>query len=143
MLWEFDNNLYDPFARLRDLQREVNSIFNSYERNAEVFPAVNIYSNSDELIFTAELPGVEPDDIDISVVQGQLTISGEKKNITGSEDDKCHRQERFNGKFSRSFRLPFDVNNEKVTAKYQNGILKITLPRLEETKPKKIKVAVD
>jgi HSP20 family protein len=142
MLWKFNDNLYDPFATLRDLQREVNSIFNSYERSADIFPAVNIHSNSNELILTAELPGVAPEAIDISVVQGQLTLTGEKESKQDSEGDKCHRQERFQGKFSRSFRLPFDVNNEKVTAKYQDGILKITLPRQEETKPKKIKVSI-
>ena len=144
MLWKLNDNLYDPFATLRDLQKEVNSIFNSYERDVNVFPAVNIHSNSNEIILTAELPGVvAPEDIDISVEQGQLTIKGEKKTNKESKDDKCHRRERFQGKFSRSFRLPFDVNNEKVTAKYHNGLLVINLPRLEETKPKKIKVSVD
>jgi len=142
MFWTFDDGINNPFTALHDLQKEVNRIFNSYENTSNRFPSVNIRSNSDELVVTAELPGIDPDEINVTVVQGQLTISGERKVMTPSEKEKCHRQERFQGHFSRSFRLPFDVDSEKVTANYENGILKVILPHLEEAKPKKIEIAV-
>ena len=141
MFWTFNDSGYDPFGTVRNLQREMNRLFRQYDGRDDGFPAVNIWSNQDQVMVTAELPGMNPDDIDISVVQGQLTISGQRK-IDLPEGVNCHRQERSHGSFTRAFRLPFDVNNEKVTAKYRDGILYISLPRLEETKPKKITVNV-
>lgn len=141
MFWTLNDNGYDPFGSVRNLQREMNRLFSRYDDRDDAFPAVNIWSSEDQVMVTAELPGMNPDDIDISVVQGQLTISGQRK-IDLPENMNCHRQERSQGNFTRAFRLPFDVNNEKVTAKYRDGILYISLPRLEETKPKKITVNV-
>jgi HSP20 family protein len=139
--WTLDGK-YAPFSAVRNLQKEMNKIFNTYESQENVYPAVNIWSNDDELFVTASVPGINPEDIDITVVQGQLEISGNKKNDIPEGNIKCHRQERTQGTFKRSFRLPFDVNNENVKAEYKNGILAIILPRLEESKPKKIKVNV-
>jgi HSP20 family protein len=140
MFWTIDGRGYDPFEAVRNLQKEMNRIFNAYDGRVSGFPPVNIWSGNDQVIVTAEIPGMNPEDIDISVVQGQLTISGERKNDAPEGDVSCHRRERVQGSFSRSFRLPFDVNGDKVTAQYQNGILTVTLPRLEETKPRKITV---
>lgn len=141
MFWTLNDRGYDPFGAVRNLQREMNRLFNDTELRGDSFPAVNIWSNQDQIMVTAELPGVNPDAIDISVVQAQLTISGERK-FDLPEGVNCHRQERSQGSFTRAFRLPFDVDNEKVSAQYRDGILYISLPRLEETKPKKITVKV-
>jgi len=141
MFWNSNQLEYDPFRAVRNLQREINHIFSDYDTRGDAFPAVNIWSNEDQIMVTAELPGMNPEDIDISVVQGQLNISG-KRELDLPEGMNCHRQERTQGSFTRAFRLPFDVNNEKVTAKYRDGILYISLPRLEETKTKKITVNV-
>lgn len=141
MFWNLTNSEYDPFGAVRTLQKEMNRLFSDYDVKGGSYPAVNIWSSEDQVMVTAELPGMNPDNIDISVVQGQLTISGERK-FDLPEGMDCHRQERGGGSFTRAFRLPFDVNNEKVTAKYRDGILYISLPRLEESKPKKITVNV-
>ena len=139
MFWTFDSDGYDPFGAVRNLQREMNRLFSDYDSRGDSFPAVNIWSDENQVMVTAEIPGMNPDDIDISVVQGQLSISG-KRELNLPEGMNCHRQERGQGSFTRAFRLPFDVNSEKVTAKYRDGILYISLPRLEETKPRKITV---
>ena len=141
MLWTFDERGYDPFTALKNLQRDVKHIFNSYDVG-DAYPPVNIWSNDEQVIVMVEVPGMDPGDIDISVVQGQLSISGERQIKAPEENVSCHRSEQVEGSFTRTFRLPFDVNNEKVTADYKDGILTVQLPRLEETKPKKIQVKV-
>lgn len=142
MFWTFNDNGYDPFWSVRNLQREMNRLFSEDDVRGDSFPAVNIWSNEDQVLVTAELPGIKPEDLDISVVQGQLSISGERKLNPPDEKMSCHRQERSQGCFTRTFRLPFDVDNKKVEAQYQDGILNIALPRLEESKPQKITVKV-
>jgi HSP20 family protein len=131
MFWTLNERGYDPFGSVRNLQGEMNRIFSTYGGNKDTFPSVNFWSNQDQIVVTAALPGMKPEEIDISVIQGQLSISGEMKIASPSDDMKCHRQERTGGKFTRVFRLPFDVDNKKVVAKYSDGILNITLPRLE------------
>jgi HSP20 family protein len=105
------------------------------------FPALNVWGNSDQVIVTAELPGLEIEDLELNVVNNQLTIKGERKNDKPAGDDVvCHRCERDAGSFVRTIRLPFAVENEKVSAQYVNGVLTVTLPRHEATKPKRIKI---
>ncbi|MBN1863672.1 MAG: Hsp20/alpha crystallin family protein [Victivallales bacterium] len=133
---------YDPFGLVRNLQREMNRVFNGYDGRGGGFPAVNIWSNHENVVVTAELPGMDPEAIDVSVAQGQLTISGERIISPPEGDMQSHRQERGQGSFARAFRLPFDVDSTKVSARYQDGVLSISLPRLEESKPKKITVNV-
>lgn len=141
MYW-MERGGYDPFKVVRNLQSDMNRLFSGYDARSEGFPAVNIWGGHDNVVVTAELPGMDPKSIDISVVQGQLTLSGERTVNAPDGDMECHRQERGQGAFTRSFRLPFDVDSSKVTARYQDGILTIDLPRLEESKPRKISVSV-
>ena len=126
------------------LQREMNRLFDdTYPRRARRaagYPAMNVWTNEDGLIITAEVPGVKPEDIDISVVGDTLTLSGSRKPDELKEDSRYHRQERGYGDFTRSIQLPFLVNVKKVEATFQNGVLNITMPRAEEDKPKKITV---
>jgi HSP20 family protein len=128
------------------MQREMNKWMGgfTFERplGAAVFPAINAWTTDDEEVVVAQLPGVNPDEIDLSVVNDVLTISGERKTVDGVEnvETRYHRRERTNGKFSRSIQLAFAVAADKITAGYEDGVLKVTLPRAEADKPRKITV---
>lgn len=106
------------------------------------YPAMNVWVNEDGAIVTTELPGVNPEELDISVVDDTLTLSGTRKADELEEGATYHRRERGCGSFTRSFQLPFKVDPQKVEAVASNGVLTITLPRAEEDKPKKIAVRV-
>jgi HSP20 family protein len=126
------------------LQREMNHLFDDYYptrfHRAPSFPAMNVWSNEEGMIVSAEVPGVRPEDIDISVVGDTLTLNGERTPDEMNETSRYHRQERGYGKFTRSLQLPYTVNVGKVEATFTNGVLKVTLPRAEEDKPRKIAV---
>jgi HSP20 family protein len=105
-------------------------------------PPVEMYEKADKFVVRAELPGVKKEDVDISLVGDTLTPSAERKPEAEVKDDEYHRCELCYGKFSRSIGLPSAVDAGKVEAIYENGILLITLPKLEEAKPKKIELKV-
>ncbi len=134
---------WNPFEEMRNLQRQMNRLFEGYDDtgiSSLHFPAMNVWGNSDEVVITAALPGVAKEDIELTIIDNQLTIKGERKEDVPVENAVCHRRERDAGKFVRSIRLPFAVENDKVTANYKDGILTVTLLRQEETKPKKIEI---
>ena len=125
------------------LQREMDRLFRSNSANrlgTGGYPAMNIWSNEDSAVITTELPGINLDDVDISVVGDTLTLSGRRKPEELSEGARYHRQERGFGKFTRSIKLPYTVDGDKVEATYNRGVLSITLPRAESDKPRKIQV---
>jgi HSP20 family protein len=126
------------------LQREMNRLFEDYSpqrlRSAPSYPALNAWSNEEGLLVTAEVPGVSPQDIEVSVVGETLTLSGRRTLDDLKEGARYHRQERGYGKFSRTLQLPFPVTVEKIEAKFKNGVLSVSLPRAEEDKPRKIAV---
>ena len=124
----------------RDMDRLSRTGIPSYLRTAPSFPALNIWSNEEELIITAEVPGINPDDLDISVVGDNLTLKGTRTAEELEEGSRFHRQERGYGNFSRTVQLPFPVEIDKVNAKFTNGVLEISLPRAEADKPRKIAV---
>jgi HSP20 family protein len=144
----FNRTIYSPSTQreMDRLQREMNRLFEGMlperVRSAPSYPAMNIWTNEDGAMLTAEIPGVHPDDIDISVIGETLTLTGERKAPEVNEGVRFHRQERGYGKFSRSIELPFRVNTEKVRASFDQGVLHISLPRLPEDKPRKISVQV-
>jgi HSP20 family protein len=105
-------------------------------------PAVDIYEDEHNIILTAETPGVEEKDLDITVENGVLTIGGERKMENEEKQDNFHRIERSYGRFTRSFTLPPTVDESNVKAEFNNGVLKITLAKREEAKPKQIKIEV-
>ena len=106
-------------------------------------PPVDIYSTGEhELVIKAEIPGMNKDEIDITVENFTLTIRGEKKTEQTVKDDQFHRVERSFGAFTRAFALPHTVDSDKVAAEYKDGVLTIKLPQREEAKPKQIKVNV-
>jgi len=132
--------LWDEMERLR---REFDRV---YERttprvmNAPTYPALNVWTNEDGAVVTAELPGLEPKNLDVSVVGNTLTLNGNLPEQETGEEVRYHRQERGYGNFVRTLELPFSVNAGKVEAKIEKGVLKIFLPRSEEEKPKKIAI---
>jgi HSP20 family protein len=104
------------------------------------FPLINGWVNDDGLIVTAEIPGVEPEDIEISIIDESLIISGSRDDEELAENSQYIRRERPSGKFSRTIELPFQIDVDAVQAQFQNGLLRIELPRIPEEKPRKIKV---
>lgn len=134
----------NPWREMDRLHREMNRLFDHSRRQATDvapgYPAMNIWTNEDGVAVTAELPGVHPETIDLSVVGDTLTISGSRQVNGLPEGASYHRRERKQGKFSRTFQFPFAVDSEGVEAKFEKGVLHISLPRAETTKPKKIPV---
>lgn len=110
---------------------------------AEDFPPLNLWSSENDVLITAEMPGIDADKIDISVMNDHVTISGSRQDEQLGEGEAYHRQERSHGRFSRSLRLPFRVDSSKVDAKYEKGILKISLPRQEQDKPRRIQIKAE
>jgi HSP20 family protein len=133
-----------PWEEVNRLQREINRLFNSnlpsQFQPAPGFPAMNIWTSEDGAIVTAEVPGIDIKDLEISVVGESLTLSGERRMEEINEDMRYHRQERGYGEFTRTIELPFPVDANKVDAVLEKGVLTVSLPRAEANKPRKIVV---
>jgi HSP20 family protein len=131
----------DSVPEIIDLRREINRIFSHIGQNtASDYPAINVWEKNDSFVVTTELPGMDPENINISVAGATLTISGISKTDPIKEGETYLRQERELGNFQRNFQLPFQVDSQKVEAKYERGVLQITLPMLKEDLPQKIKI---
>jgi HSP20 family protein len=132
------------FERLRqDLNRLFNGRtgFEGRESPAGVFPLLNVSQDEENLYVRSEIPGTALEQLDVSVTGRSLTISGERAIPEESSNVRYHRREREAGKFRRQLNLPADVDNEKVQAKYQHGILMVVLSKSEKAKPKKISIS--
>lgn len=127
----------DPFALMRRLSEDLDSLAFGATRS---FPALNVWQNDEAAAITAELPGVEPGDIDIQVKDNVLTLSGERKAPDLPEGAIWHRRERAFGRFTRAIRLPFRVDPEKVEARFADGVLRIAVGRPDEDKPRRIAI---
>lgn len=132
----------DPFAMMRRLQDEVNRVFAGPGSFAGGFPAVNLWQGTDSTALTAELPGVDPADIDISVKNDIVTISGERKLPVG-DDATWHRRERAYGRFSRVIQLPYRVDPDRVEARMTDGVLSIELRRPEADRPRRVQITAN
>ena len=106
-------------------------------------PAVDIYEDKDNFVVKAELPGMKKEDIDVTLHDGSLSISGERTSEEKWEDAEVYRSERFFGRFQRTVSLPSSVNASGIKAQYKDGVLTVTLPKAEEAKPKQIDVQVN
>ena len=140
---------WEPFRGAATLQDQINRFFGDVlERKGEESnltawaPAVDIYETQHELVVKADLPEIDPKDLDIRVENNILTIRGERKFEKKVNEDNYLRVERAYGAFSRSFTLANTVNPEAIRADYQNGVLTLSIPKREEAKPKQIKVNV-
>jgi HSP20 family protein len=105
-------------------------------------PPVDIFENGDNLVLKAELPGVNPDDVEIRVEDNTLYLKGERKFEKEVKEQSYHRVERSYGTFTRTFSLPNSVDSDKVVANFKDGVLTLTMPKKEEAKPKTIKISV-
>jgi HSP20 family protein len=140
----------EPFRGLSTLQDQFNRLFNEQFRThgeesalTTWAPAVDIYETPNELVVKADLPDVNEKDIDVRVENNLLTIHGERKFEKSVSEENFLRVERAYGSFSRSFSLPNTVNAEAIKADYKNGVLNVTLPKREESKPRQVKVTVN
>ena len=136
--------------RLTGLRDEIDRLFEvplaELARSSQLLsgwtPAIDLYEQKDNFILKAELPGMKKEDIEVSLHDGSLSISGERKAETKYNDAEVYRAERFFGRFQRTVTLPTPVAADKVRAHYQDGILTVSLPKTEEAKPKHIDVNV-
>jgi HSP20 family protein len=149
---------WDPFQDLRDAQEEMAQVSQMSQMLARALglhgqqqgsgrataaawaPALDISERKDAYLVTVELPGVEADDLDITLEDGLLTIQGERQFTSESSEEQFHRIERRYGAFRRSITLPAQVQAEQIEASFDNGVLQIVVPKMEEAKPKRIQV---
>jgi HSP20 family protein len=156
MTWELTT--WKPFRELapfRDfdrMRREMDRLWDSFfegglrrrtEEAVEWLPSLDIAETKNEIVVKAEVPGMDPKDIDISLSGGVLTIKGEKKQEKEEKEVDYHLTERSYGSFTRLVQLPKEVQSDKISASYKNGILKITLPKSEEAKKKEVRIKVE
>ena len=139
--------VWSPFRQLSTLREEIDRLFEtpltalttmSHQFSSGWLPAIDLYEDQDDLVLKAELPGVNKDDIDISLHGDVLTLSGER--MDSHQDAEVFRSERFLGKFQRTLTLPVMVDAARVQASYKAGILTVTLPKAEQAKPKQIQI---
>ncbi|MBN2010750.1 Hsp20/alpha crystallin family protein [candidate division KSB1 bacterium] len=141
MYWRNLINATDPWQEMTRLQRDMNRLFDDFGTSTRrTFPAVNIWSNDEAVMITAELPGLDSNDIHLSVLDQNVVIEGNRRQAELKEGERYHRQERGIGEFKRTIQLPFPVNTENVNARVSNGILIVTLHRAEQDKPRKIEI---
>jgi HSP20 family protein len=131
--------VWPTINRLSNLGNELSELFEA--PLAGWLPALDVQENKDNFTVRVELPGLKREDIEVSLEDGALTISGERKTETPAEGTEVHRQERYYGKFSRVLTLPTAVSADKVKAQYKDGILTVTLAKAEEAKPRQIIVS--
>lgn len=138
--------LYPSYFRRGDPLDHMKSMLRDFDRSFAPatgrprFPAVNVWQSDEVVAITAELPGVEPGEIDLHVKENVLTLSGERKAPQMPEGARWHRNERAFGKFSRQILLPFVASDDQVEARFQHGVLRILVGRPEKEKPKRIEI---
>lgn len=139
-------NRWSVFDELESLQEDMNRLFadRAYDgprrSAAEVYPPMNVWSSSEGLLIDVELPGVDPKDVDISVKGDELTLRGKVNAGEPQEGETFYRRERPSGEFARTLQLPFRANSDAVKASYKNGLLRLSVPRSEDEKPRKIAI---
>jgi len=142
---------WPSFGQLSDLRNEIDRLFESplteLTRPSNLLsgwtPALDVYEDKNDFVVKAELPGMKKEDIEVSLHDGSLSISGERQTETKHQEAEVYRAERFFGRFQRTVTLPTAVAADKVKAAYKDGVLTITLPKTEEAKPKQIDVSVN
>jgi len=141
---------WSSFGRLSDLRDEIDRLFEAplaeLTQTSNLLsgwtPALDVFEQKENFVIKAELPGMKKEDITVSLHDGSLSISGERKSETRHEDAEVYRAERFFGRFQRAVTLPAPIAADKVQAQYKDGVLTVTLPKTEEARPKQIDVSV-
>lgn len=140
---------WDPFRDMTTLRERMNRLFEDMAASrgeekdlttSSWAPAVDIYETENEVVLTAEIPGIEEKDIEIKVEDNTLTLKGERKFEKETKEENYHRIERAYGSFFRSFTLPAFVDQDMIEAEHENGVLKIRVPKRAELKPRKVKI---
>jgi len=138
---------WDPFREMMVIRNARDRMFDgdlalapSSWRSFNWSVALDVVENDDEFVVKASLPGINPDDLEITFIDGKLTIKGEVTEEEKVEEARYHLRERRFGSFSRSIKLPSGIDTEKIDAKYESGVLELYLPKVEEVKPKKITI---
>jgi HSP20 family protein len=140
---------WDPLREMETFRERMNRLFNETftgrEEDTDIksgiwSPVVDIHESDKNLVLTAELPGLKEEDVEVNIDGNTLSISGKREFEEETKKDDYHRIERSYGSFFRSFTLPSYIDQEKVKAEYDNGLLKVTMPKKPELKPKKVKV---
>jgi len=140
---------WDPFRDMTTLRERMNRLFEDMAASrgeekdlttSSWAPAVDIYETENEVVLTAEIPGIEEKDIEIKVEDNTLTLKGERKFEKETKEENYHRIERAYGCFFRSFTLPAFVDQDRIEAEHENGVLKIRMPKRAELKPRKVKI---
>jgi len=143
---------WEPLRDLISFQERMNRLFDdAFQRKGELSPmvkgdwspAVDVFETKEAIELRAELPGLSASDVDISLENDVLTLSGERTMSKAVKDEHYHRVERSYGCFTRSFALPRRVHKDKIKATFKDGVLHVTLPKAEEAKPKQIKIEVE
>lgn len=148
--WRKPEQGWPTLGRLSDLRNEIDRLFEApfgeWSQASNLLsgwtPSLDVHEDKDNVYVRAEVPGMKKSDIEVSLHDGMLSISGERKQETRNEDSEVYRAERFFGRFHRSVALPTAVAGDKVKAQYKDGVLTVTLPKTEEAKPKQIDVNV-
>jgi HSP20 family protein len=139
---------FESFQTLRRLNTALDEAFNTWPFQQDEsgaitsawYPAVDVFEDADAVKIVAELPGVKPEDVKLSLEGNTLTIRGEKKQQAEERSERVHRYERSYGSFERAFVLPSTVDGEKVSADYRDGVLTVTVPKAERARPREIPV---
>lgn len=143
-----DITRWDPFGEMTSLHRTLDRLFDetrpwrvfSAGNGSDAYFPVDLYETGDEVVVKASLPGVKPEDIEVSVVGNLLTLKGESKDEHEEKSQNYYRHERRSGTFVRQLQLPSDVDSDKANATFEHGVLRLSLPKAESMKPKQIKV---
>ena len=143
-----DRGELSPWAPLRDLEGQFNRLFGELARDYDPFdrgwaPAVDLKENEQDYTLEADLPGMKKEEVDITVIDNVITLKGERRHESETKEKDYHRVERRYGSFERSFEIPGGFDADKIAAHFDNGVLRVTLPKREESKPKQIEVKVN
>lgn len=138
-------NMWSIFDELESLQTDMNRTLSDVGygrggRRSGVYPLMNVWSSANGIVVDVELPGVDPKDVEISVLGDELSLRGKVSQQAPAKGETYHRRERPTGEFARTLQLPFRADAAGVKANYRNGVLRLTVPRSEEEKPRKITV---
>lgn len=141
-VWPSRPTFDSPFDDFDQVRREMLRLLDSSirDQNAGVFPPVNITQDDDNFYLRAEVPGIKPNELSISAVRNRVSLAGKREIQPEHDRVSYHRKERAEGSFDRTVTLPTEVDAERVDARYADGVLTLTLPKAEETKPRQITV---
>jgi len=141
---------WDPFRMLSQMQREMNRLFEGFGGRMlepasmrEWYPPLDVAETKDEMVVRAEIPGMKPSDINVSIADNTLLIEGERKQEEETKGENYYRRERMYGAFRRAVPLPTGIQADQIKASYRDGILEVRLPKPEEAKAKQVKVNVE